>query len=346
MGIFSAITNRTDRPLGRLSDRIGVGTFVAAVAGALSWPTSAVEAIAQHGWGAVALVSVLLASLVLASAGVTMIGYRRLRPLPTSTVSEHEQQSKEAELSSLRGQLGELEGKLHKALVTVASSSSSHWERVERVESTISSVEVRVQSVERLLQPTAPSLMGLFRLGGRTASNRFEELHITAENAAEFTQSRFADVNSSISEIERRIEKNRKEAEATSSSISRAVRARDALHQLEMADEIVTETGSRLLAAKEYQNGREWSEDYDCWRSALDCVDQICLLWIEGHRAFLDIRRADYEAGGPATPSAILLPAVDNSIAYKTAWLAQSRYSASRGKMLEFFRSSGNELPE
>lgn len=81
---------KTDRPVGRMSDWIGVLSVGLSIIGLISWPTSAIDSISKHGWGAIVLVSILSSCLVLISIASLLFGIRKFKPIQIGQIDSPE----------------------------------------------------------------------------------------------------------------------------------------------------------------------------------------------------------------------------------------------------------------
>jgi hypothetical protein len=120
-----------------------------------------------------------------------------------------------------------------------------------------------------------------------------------------------------------------------------AIHARDLEAQVKQADAVVLPLGQKLIHAVEYTDSKKWMADYREWHTNLALIDQaVANVGVEGHTAFLDIRRRDLEMCPMMPPESLR---IDNGVIvpYKTVCLAQQRYMEMRPDVFRYFSVKG-----
>jgi hypothetical protein len=154
------------------------------------------------------------------------------------------------------------------------------------------------------------------------------------------------DISLRLTEAERGIEQNKAglgELRLEVAMLTRSLRARDAEAMIKEADQVIMCTAKKILE-EPYPDEDAWVADYAIWETAMKQIDNLMSQWQPYDKLFLDIRPKDLE-GAPAPPPQTNIRFVTNIIGYKTAWLAQQRYTNRREGILKYLFFKVGELP-
>lgn len=287
-------------------------------------------------------------ALIAANARNTWLGKGDSSPAGGMTIDIEDRISKSTLANEINNMLIITRSEVSENLAHTSGEINRIERQLEKCTVEINRLSGRLKEVDSLLQPNPMQVGLLSSLTGESstsAKNIFESLKREIDSVRDHGSGARDALMHITKETQGKIDSLHVQISNNYSILATAIRARDARAIIKDADAVVIEKGEKLMKAGNYENDKDWHDDYKLWYEKLSIIDRLLLQWSDHHTPYLNISHSDYDGVGFSAPPIILQFGDQNGVRYKNVWIAQTRYTNQRDNVFAYFNSKASELP-
>ncbi|MFE1602991.1 hypothetical protein [Methylobacterium sp. ID0610] len=210
MSMLKRFFDRTDAPVGRVSDWSSVLSILAAT-GFFSWLCGFFEPVARYGWAGIILFSIMFACIFCSASALILIAWRKFRPLPEDYLLQHSKFSEilnEKIHAMLQHEFSNIRKDVNDTSKMVANLYEVRRSGTNLDNKRITSMLDRLANIEDVLQPEQQAVSLLAKLGRPeepTPKNRFDSMQLSINRLKDDVEDNFEILRNSISDLREKI---------------------------------------------------------------------------------------------------------------------------------------------